>query len=860
VAIDKDDSRLRVSAHVLVQLGSELVTDVEQALLECVKNAYDADSPGCRIEIDTRAEGSLVESGAYSRLGPHVARAENVAVEILSEAGTPISPEQSLSPDTTVVRKLTYQGRITIIDSGAGIPAEKIQSAWLMISGSFKRSDDDGPKAKTISGRTPLGDKGLGRLGTMKLGDILLVESATDPNLAVSVAQFRWKDCDTAVAVDEVPVHTEVKNNAARLKGTRVSVLGLNDIHEWRRKDRIFEIANTLAKLVSPFEVTSSFPVSVWLDGDEHSLLAVTNQVLSQAIAEFTFEWKKNEDGNRFLTAKARFKQGLFAGARSKVGKDRSELVFGSDEGSGFVASLDTFPRTKGYKKTARPDSRWLVEFENKYSWTDRLIDTDYAMEDPGDLNGAFYFFHLDNVNQDAAAAGNSVDRKTIKNMAGISILRDGFQVRSKNDWLDLAAGMTSGSVYHMRVNNTIGYFSLSGEHNFRLVEKSDREGFVEDAVYRGFFSIASLCRKFANESLESVRRAFDKYAGDLEKAQPEEEASRTPATSLVEIENALAAVETFKKSAGNSAAEIGEQVARLAEIGSASNDELTSRAIGTATRAIAEAANLHKAIKSSSAVAALASLQHEREEQREQVLALLESAAVGLSARGLAHELRTHLSEIRQRLTAIQKLASRGSAEEKEFKPHINAIRSSCSAIMGAAALIDPMLPKSRALKDNFQVYDFLLEYAASRKSLFEREGIDVRVSGKESSIDVRINRSRMLQVLDNLVSNSTYWLRRNRIVEGDEVPMVIELLSTANGYSVSDSGPGIDPHYEASLFEIFVSAKPERDSGQGLGLFISKQLLALDGCEISLNSKRNDSGRLYCFDVNLTSVENRS
>src|SRR4051812_40888569 len=44
---------LRVGAHVLVQLGSELVTDVEQALLECVKNAYDADSPGCRISIET---------------------------------------------------------------------------------------------------------------------------------------------------------------------------------------------------------------------------------------------------------------------------------------------------------------------------------------------------------------------------------------------------------------------------------------------------------------------------------------------------------------------------------------------------------------------------------------------------------------------------------------------------------------------------------------------------------------------------------------------------------------------------------------------------------------------------------------
>ena len=71
---------------------------------------------------------------------------------------------------------------------------------------------------------------------------------------------------------------------------------------------------------------------------------------------------------------------------------------------------------------------------------------------------------------------------------------------------------MTYGSTYGMRVDNTVGYFALSGEHNHSLVEKSDREGFVEDSAYRGFMQIALQCRKFANESLEQVRRAHDDY------------------------------------------------------------------------------------------------------------------------------------------------------------------------------------------------------------------------------------------------------------------------------------------------------------------------------------------------------------
>ena len=62
--VNDHSAELRVGAHVLVQLGSELVTDVEQAILECVKNAYDADSPGCLIDIDTREVGSNVNGGA----------------------------------------------------------------------------------------------------------------------------------------------------------------------------------------------------------------------------------------------------------------------------------------------------------------------------------------------------------------------------------------------------------------------------------------------------------------------------------------------------------------------------------------------------------------------------------------------------------------------------------------------------------------------------------------------------------------------------------------------------------------------------------------------------------------------------
>jgi hypothetical protein len=188
-----EQPQLRIGSHVLVQLGSELVTDEEQAILECVKNSYDADSPGCRIVIDTRELGSLKRTGPASALLRFSQSVENVKIEFSRADGRPFDPAK-LKSDDQIVRKLDYIGAVTVKDTGDGLDEEQLKSTWLVISGSKKRSKN-GPKTKTKKGRTPLGDKGVGRLGTMRLGDILVIETAKSPDAKLARAVFRWGDC-----------------------------------------------------------------------------------------------------------------------------------------------------------------------------------------------------------------------------------------------------------------------------------------------------------------------------------------------------------------------------------------------------------------------------------------------------------------------------------------------------------------------------------------------------------------------------------------------------------------------------------------------------------------------------------------
>lgn len=846
-------NHLKVGAHVLVQLGSELVTDAEQAILECVKNSYDADAPWCRIEIDTKEAGTTTETGPAT-LRKFNQPFETVSVEILDTSGKPVFASTKIAADATVERRLHYSGRITIEDNGDGLSPDKVRDSWLVISRSGKRADQGFQKTKTNLGRTPLGDKGLGRLGSMKLGDILRIETSTAPDQPIAMAQFRWTDCESADVVDDIPVFTQVLPNSDKFKGTRVSILGLRELVDWRRAGRINDLTRSLAKLISPFEVTSTFPVGVSLDGVDHSLVTITDELLKRAVAEFTFSWEFDKTlKENVLVAEARFQKRLFMSKRSGKLAERTEIVFGVDGGAGFAEYLPTYNRLKQFQLgPVALEGRWFVSLKQKYRFSDLRPQHAAPMLDPGPFEGAFYFFHLDISDEadEGAAAGLGINKDLIKSMAGIAVLRDGFRVRSQGDWLGLSSGMTSGSTYNMRVDNTVGYFALTGEKNYLLTEKSDREGFVEDAAYRGFYEIASKCKSFSNDALEQVRRALDDYTRGkvLPKGAP---TAPTPEASFQIVEENLRSARAARTEADSATAKLQAEIAKLEQDASSGGSGTTSRAIKVASNAVrAMEAVQSKLISGRLPDFDLIRLKQEFDIRSEQNLSLLESAAVGLSARGLAHELRTHLTEIRQRVSSIEKLAKKSDGNA-EIIPNLRSIRASCSAISNAAALIDPMLPRARSAKLAIDLKTLIEEYIKTRTGVLDGAGIQTVISGAGRT--VRANRSLLIQVVDNLVRNSVYWLRR-AAAAGDQIrAKIIGFDLTRDGFVIWDSGPGVDPRFEDSLFEMFVTAKPSQD-GQGLGLFIIQQLLKNQGCDITLLSERNAEGRRYKFAVNLS------
>ena len=138
----------RVSPQVLGPLGAEQLQDPALAILELIKNAWDADATRVAIRVD-----------------------------------------QKKSP-----------GQITIVDNGHGMKRLEFEDRWLVIGASYKRG------AEKSEGQRPLiGEKGLGRLASFALGNSITIKSARKAEEGF-VAEVNWESLRRAKSLEDYEV------------------------------------------------------------------------------------------------------------------------------------------------------------------------------------------------------------------------------------------------------------------------------------------------------------------------------------------------------------------------------------------------------------------------------------------------------------------------------------------------------------------------------------------------------------------------------------------------------------------------------------------------------------------------------
>ncbi|WP_127903370.1 ATP-binding protein [Solirhodobacter olei] len=134
--------------------------------------------------------------------------------------------------------------------------------------------------------------------------------------------------------------------------------------------------------------------------------------------------------------------------------------------------------------------------------------------------------------------------------------------------------------------------------------------------------------------------------------------------------------------------------------------------------------------------------------------------------------------------------------------------------------------------------------EAVACNASYAAELDVTLRVIGLEGRPVVPGNRDRLIQVLNNLLSNAAKFSRPGQAVE-------VELRSAGGAARiiVRDRGIGIPEEFQSRLFERFAQAGGGggRPTGSGLGLSIAKVIVEGHGGRISFTSKPGEGTSFY-------------
>jgi signal transduction histidine kinase len=390
----------------------------------------------------------------------------------------------------------------------------------------------------------------------------------------------------------------------------------------------------------------------------------------------------------------------------------------------------------------------------------------------------------------------------------GPMLFRDGFRVfpygQPPDDWLQLEKAFFAGqSGSRLRTAAVVGYVAITSTKNPQLADLSNREGLRMTPAGAAFVGVMRQVVTIVNQEYRLIKPS-----------PKNDEPARLSYFRRSMEESISAAVDQIAEAREAVQADPGAStvLALLAD---------SVDAINTTTRAyLALGDKLGGSVSSSS------------------YQSVLELAGLGMTSEHIAHELG---SLIDRSLGLLDQIAS--SDISTSLRLRLGQLRSNLDSIEGVIAYLTPLTQATHRRKVEVNVADDLRTAAKYYPALGNAIDFQLLVV---SPLIARMSRGVLLQVFDNLITNSLFWLRER----GPKLPAIrIEVNGSDQSIAVSDNGPGIDPRVGDLVFEPFMST---RRNGRGLGLFIARELLELEGASLQLGPPDQD-GRLRTFIIGL-------
>lgn len=837
-----------ISAAVVKQLGEELVSDEITALIELVKNAYDADASYANVVVDTNSRPT--EDLFFS-----------------DRNGNPSQP-----------------GYILIEDDGFGMESDEIEKGWLTISFSSKRKMRRDGILTPLKKRTPLGEKGLGRLSTQRLGNRLELFTTKEPNLASKNERdlryhvaFDWSDFSEDKSLTAVPVHFTSEVNENPKRGTRLIITNLRESGVWLGEASQQKLLGQLSQLIFPFEEVRPFNVYLTINGVRFDLQTISSLLREVSLSRFEFSFDEQNDRKLRLSGKIKLPR------LKGLGEEKEDVynrLLAKDQGRAFYKYLTDKHNKFSISGVKYIGSEgWFISFTHISDFSSVggwVLDKNSDFANPGRFHGEIdeFFFRGVNLEPLEDVYSKVADYKDfVGQHVGVRIYRDGFGIRPYGfegyDWLNLGGGQTSGrSFYGLRPRNVIGYVALTARENSQLQEKTDREGFVDSPYSRNFHLIMGKFIDVLDVLFNNLRRSYNEFKkiyGTQQKGQAFSdnvfEEIRQTSSSAQSIENQVSILDQGLDQITDSVQEIVTRVKQTPLLATQEEIKL-SPILSEAGEKLSEARNVVHELQTllsrlrNLEIRAIA-LEAEMGILEDQIIQFSELAGLGLTAEALSHEIHTVADRLAERTKKLTEIIKAKRVTDSDVVTYTEYVHSAISALRKQLSHLAPSLRYVRETKDQISLLDFfddVRDFYTGRAGRFRGSGIKILLEQPFENFIIHINKGKLTQIIDNIILNSEYWLKEAVRRKEIEDP-IITIRSEYPYLSIFDNGIGIDRSIENSLFQPFVTTKP-KNVGRGLGLFIVRELLDSSGCSIMLLPDRNQFDRRYIFQIDLTGV----
>lgn len=810
----------KVSARTAKLIGLENFSTEEGAVIELVKNTYDADANNCILIFDLKIKKE----------------------KIINEEGNEIEIEKFEKENSSIY----------IIDNGIGMYDKIIQNQWMTIG-----TDNKLYEHTTEAGRIKTGAKGIGRFALNRLGmltnmtslptllEIEGIDGKVDEDLKEQTTKTKqipnrnnigfewtvdWKDFDKkgATVSDVEAVLTEKTNlnlknefinrfsSYPRIKevlenvnfesGTVIEITELND--DWN-EDKLRKLFGNLEMLLPP-EEQNDFCIDLFLLNNLEEFGTLKRAYYDDY--DYKLKATYNENSDKVLKVEI---------SRNELDVDilenRYAQVFDFDMMKNSPYKLDDFKKEK-------IESNLAIE-----KLISEKVDLN-LLERVGKFDFTFYF--LKNTISDDKEDGdlkkypykniNSANRKSwLKKFGGIKIFRDDFRIRpygeNGDDWLRLGerqaqspggAGQRLGG-FRIRPNQIAGTIKISRLHNESFQDKSGREGIIENEEFELFknilLDIIGLFEKDRNVvmyNLSQLHNIRNKEAETLRKAKEEAERIRKQK-------------EERKDNSNNSDIKNDDKSTN-------DNDEYSESQENMAD--------------------AILILEKENEKKDEELRLLRSLASVGLIISSFAHEVRS----LRARLIPRTKFLI------DELKNHLNeeVLAKSLDKDDNPFYMIDLMRDEDSKLKHwldyslsalkidkrerkNLYFSEYFSNFKANWIKALEQRNITLELNKIDDNEHViRAFEVNMDSVFNNLLSNS---INAHNGFNSEQKKIEISWQKKENDIEIifSDNAKGLDSKYIDNPEEIFnlnESSKTDNKGnkvGTGLGLYIVKSII---------------------------------